>query len=74
MMNPDKLFAVVRDVFALDKSVVLTGSTKLREIPGWDSMSSVNFEMGLEQAYGIDPTKVTLKDETTLGDLTTQLG
>jgi hypothetical protein len=68
-----KLGQVIRSTFGLDASFLLTAQTQLKEIPGWDSMNSVNLELSINAEYGLDSSNFTLTDETTLKELATQL-
>jgi acyl carrier protein len=69
----EKLGQVIRSTFGLDERFLLTAQTRLKEIPGWDSMNSVNLELSIKAEYGLDPGKFTLTDETTLKELAAQL-
>jgi acyl carrier protein len=70
----EKLYSVVREALSLDQSVVLAPQTRLKELPGWDSMNSVNLEMAIETAYNVDRSAFDLNDDTTLDALAVRLG
>jgi acyl carrier protein len=44
---------IARDVFG-DNSLVLTDSTKVGKVPGWDSLGHVNFMLSLEDEFSIE--------------------
>ena len=69
----EKLQKVTREAFGLNASFPLDPTTRLKELPGWDSMNSVNLEIAIETAFHIDRSKFTLGDEVTLAELHAQL-
>ena len=48
-----RLQEIARDVFG-DDSLVLTDSTKVVEVSGWDSFGHVNFMLSVENEFGIE--------------------
>lgn len=69
----EKLQRITREAFNLDPAFELRPTTRLSELPGWDSMSSVNLEIAIETAYGVDRSQFDLGDEVTLAELSAQL-
>lgn len=69
----ERLCQVICSTFELDERFLLTAQMQLKDIPGWDSMSSVNLELSINAEYGLDPGNFTLTDETTLKELAAQL-
>ncbi len=51
------------------KGMNLTADTKFEDIPGFDSMSIVNFQMDLAAEIGEKAQEVTLIPEMSIGDL-----
>ncbi len=41
----------------------------LREVPGWDSMRAVNFQMELESAYGVDLSDALITGSSSLDQI-----
>ena len=59
----------IKNVFpGCDKSNVSAAMT-LGEIPGWDSMNSVNLTLELENTFAVDLSNVILSSENTAGDI-----
>jgi acyl carrier protein len=69
----DKIIVVIKETFAeFDESVALP-DMMLGEIPGWDSMNSVNLAIALESAFGVDLSEKYPRAEMTLIDLVSLL-
>lgn len=64
-----KLEEVLANVFTLAERKLPPLHTRLCELPGWDSMNSVNLEMAIETEYHLSPDYVGLNDQMTLGEL-----
>jgi acyl carrier protein len=69
----EKLQKITREAFNLNPAFPLQPTTRLKELPGWDSLSSVNLEIAIEMAYNVDCARFTLGDEVTLAKLLAQL-
>jgi acyl carrier protein len=48
-----RLQEIARDVFG-DDSLVLTDSTKVGKVSGWDSLGHVNFMLGVEYEFDVE--------------------
>ncbi len=59
----------LQEIFPEMEDMVITYETKLQEIPDWDSMSSVNLQVFLEQHFGISVSQDFLGDNTTIGEI-----
>ncbi|MGE0086695.1 MAG: hypothetical protein AB7S75_20005 [Desulfococcaceae bacterium] len=63
------MYEGLQEIFPEMGDMVLTYETKLQEIPDWDSMSSVNLQVFLEQNFGIFVSQDFLGDNTTIGEI-----
>jgi acyl carrier protein len=45
----------------------------LKQIDGWDSMRAVNFQMELEQEFGVDLSSEQITGNSTIGDVVSLL-
>lgn len=59
----------LREIFPEMGDIAITPETQLREIPDWDSMSSVNFQGFLEQKFGISIPQELLGEEISISDV-----
>lgn len=64
--------AIVR-VFPAVKADKLSGQTKLGDIPGWDSMNSVNLQVEIESATARTDLDIVPTAEMTVQDVTQEL-
>jgi acyl carrier protein len=48
-----RLQEIARDVFG-DDSLVLTDSTRVGKVSGWDSLGHVNFMLGVEYEFDVE--------------------
>jgi acyl carrier protein len=60
-------------LFSDAEDIELTPDTKLEEIPDWDSMGAVNLQSYLEQEYKVAISLDLLDEETSLGELVSQI-
>lgn len=52
-----------REIIAIDPNV------PLKQIEGWDSMRAVNFQIELEQEFGVDLSGGEITSDSTLNDV-----
>jgi acyl carrier protein len=45
----------------------------LKELDGWDSMRAINFQMELEQEFGVDLSSEQITGNSTIGEVTGML-
>ncbi len=57
------------EVFPESAGLEVNAETILDDIPGWDSMASVNLQMQLESAFGCSVPTEFLSGETLVGDI-----
>jgi acyl carrier protein len=65
----DKIIACVVDVFPECDPAALTSESRLREVPGWDSMNGVNLLMALEAAFSVSLADDVLTGNEQLADV-----
>lgn len=59
----------IQELFPEADEMELSSETQLEELPDWDSMSSVNLQSYLEQAFSISVPQDFLDEEKTIGEL-----
>ncbi len=57
------------ELFPDAEDMTITLETALREIPDWDSMSSVNLQSFLEQTFDVSIPQEVLADDLSMGEL-----
>ena len=68
-LNPDFIEKVCEVVELFSDTMdpgILTPDFTLGQIPEWDSMNRINFNMGLEKAYGLEAGDLEFTDEDSL--------
>jgi acyl carrier protein len=65
----EKLKNAVLAVFPEIKPEAMEPGLKLGNIPGWDSMNSINLQIELEKQFSIDLSDTQLGEEQTLGEV-----
>jgi acyl carrier protein len=71
----NRLVQTIRSVFP-EWSVPEAGeitSVRLMDVPGWDSMNAVTFQMELEDAFGVDFSEEPAKGRDNIGDIIKRL-
>lgn len=72
-MNRADIVAKIKEslleVFPDSAGLQVNAETILDDIPGWDSMASVNLQMQLESAFACSVPAELLSGETTVGDI-----
>lgn len=63
----------IREVFPDLEDLSITEDTRLEEIPGWDSMASVNLQMCLEEALRVSLPEELLAGGNTVAEIAGQL-
>ena len=61
------------ELFPEAHDMALTPRTKLADIPGWDSMSAINFQTRVETGFGVTIPEEMLGGQTSVGDVLEQL-
>lgn len=64
-----KIIACLKEVFPDCDPSVITPQTTLGEVPGWDSMNSVNLLMELESAFSVSMFNETLTSKQRVEDV-----
>jgi len=59
----------LQDIFPGMPDIALNHDSQLDEIPDWDSMASVNFQMFLQDRFGIVISNDFLTGERTIGEI-----
>ena len=59
----------LQDIFPGMPDITLNHDSQLDEIPDWDSMASVNFQMFLQDRFGIVISNDYLTGERTIGEI-----
>ena len=59
----------LQDIFPGMPDITLNTNSQLDEIPDWDSMASVNFQMFLQDRFGIVVPNDYLTGERTIGEI-----
>jgi acyl carrier protein len=49
----DKIIACLKEVFPDCNPALISSDTRLGDVPGWDSMNSINLLMSLEAAFSV---------------------
>jgi len=62
------------ELFPEAEGMDLNADTRLEDIPGWDSMSAINFQTRVETAFGVSVPEEMLSGETSIGDILGLLG
>ena len=65
----ERVAKAIKSVFPDYNPSTLSVTTPLGDIPGWDSMNSVNLTLELETTFSIDLSNVILSDRDTVGDV-----
>lgn len=68
-----KLADCIREVFPEAGAMQIDQETILGDVPGWDSMAAVNFQIQVEEAFGVAVPLEMLSDETSIDDVLTQI-
>jgi acyl carrier protein len=66
----EKLKNAVLAVFPEIKTETIEPGLKLGNIPGWDSMNSINLQIELEKQFNLDLSDTQLGEEQTLSQVT----
>ncbi len=64
-----KIQDIIPDLFPAAIGFSIAPDTLLNEIPEWDSMSSVNFKIFLEETFGVRIPDDLLEGESSLADI-----
>jgi acyl carrier protein len=64
-----KIIACLKSVFPECDPATITSDTSLGDVPGWDSMNSVNFLLELEVAFSVSLLDETLTAEQHVSDV-----
>lgn len=59
----------LQEIFPEMGDMTITPDTKLFEIPDWDSMSSVNLQVFLEENFNLTVDQNFLNDETSFSEI-----
>ena len=59
----------LQDIFPGMPEIALKNETQLDEIPDWDSMAAVNFQMFLQDRFGVAIPNDFLTGERTIGEI-----
>jgi acyl carrier protein len=59
----------LHELFPEMGEMIITPDTKLHEIPDWDSMSSVNLQVYLEENFNIIVHQNFLNDDTSVAEI-----
>ena len=59
----------LQDIFPGMPEIALNAKTQLDEIPDWDSMAAVNFQMFLQDCFGVAVPNDFLTGERTIGEI-----
>jgi acyl carrier protein len=65
----NRLFGVLHAVCEESGDAPVPLDTRLKELPGWDSMRAVNFQLELESAFSVDLSAETIVGSATLGEI-----
>jgi acyl carrier protein len=68
----ERLQEIVRMLFN-DSRIVLADDTTPSDIPGWDSLASVNVQFSVEQEFGVEFGDDEFRELETIGDLKSAL-
>ena len=68
-MTVEMLHEELEEIFPEIGEIALTPDTQLFEIPDWDSMSSVNLQVFLEESFNVAVTQNFLNDDTKISDI-----
>jgi acyl carrier protein len=72
---PSEVLAVIREgipeIFPDAVGFAIEWDTLLSDIPEWDSMSSVNFKVFLEETFGVTIPDELLEGGSTIGEVVT---
>ncbi|HWA24563.1 MAG TPA: hypothetical protein VG734_02730 [Lacunisphaera sp.] len=72
-MKSDPIFAAIISVFPKADQTRLSPRTKLGDLPGWDSMNSVNLQVELEGRLGVDTSGILFDGAMSVDELTKAL-
>jgi acyl carrier protein len=56
-----------------EETLALQQDLPLKQLAGWDSMRAVNFQLELEQEFGVDLSDAEITGASTLADIATLL-
>jgi acyl carrier protein len=59
----------IKELFPEAEGLEIGMETTLENIPGWDSMSAVNFQTRLATLFGVSIPEEMLSGETSIGDI-----
>ncbi len=59
----------LQELFPDIDDMVISTETQLEELPDWDSMSAVNLQSFLEQAFSVTVPQDFLDEEKTVGEV-----
>jgi len=68
-----KIIACLKEVFPECDPAVITDDSRLGDVPGWDSMNSVNLLMELEAAFSVSLVDDVLTSKQKVADIGTLL-
>lgn len=65
----EKTVKAIRSVFPEMKADAITADLRLGNIPGWDSMNSINLQIELEKEFAVDLSDTQLTEGLKLSDV-----
>jgi len=68
-----KLLLAIKATFPGADVATLLPSTKMAQIPGWDSMNAINLVLEVESAFGCSNLSIEFSDEQTPGQICDEL-
>ncbi|MRR52279.1 MAG: hypothetical protein EG825_15450 [Rhodocyclaceae bacterium] len=70
----DKILKAITSEFDSFDATSFSEGLRLGDIPGWDSMSSINLQMALETEFAVELKDVSLVDSDTIATIVRLLG
>jgi acyl carrier protein len=64
-----KIIACLKEVFPECDPAAITSNSRLGDVPGWDSMNSVNLMMELEAAFSVSLADDVLTSQQQVADI-----
>ncbi len=64
-----KLISAIKSIFPAFNESQLRDDMTLDSIPNWDSMVSVDFQLELESAFGINLSDIQFNGKSTISDM-----
>ncbi|MBM7866619.1 hypothetical protein GTO89_08640 [Heliobacterium gestii] len=65
----NKVFQAVQLIETDFRKEQLSDELTLEELPNWDSMTAINFNISLEEAFGWEPGTAVFKGSNRIGDV-----